>query len=206
MADDLTLPAAGASVATDDVGGKHHQRVKLTDGTDGSSTPIGGTDTGGGVAALWVEPHTKIERYVWTPTISATLYTAGDVFGTLLTLPNAARAAGGSGFIQKIVLLDKSQAQRPAVDLVLFDQTMTIQADNATFAPSDADMMNCIGVIPLGAYNAPWAGTPTNNVATAVMHFPYVCVGTSLFGALVIRNAPTMTIGDVQIVISYTRN
>lgn len=48
MADDIEVtPGSGAPVATDDVGGRHYQRVKLTDGTADSATPIkagGGTE------------------------------------------------------------------------------------------------------------------------------------------------------------------
>ena len=38
MADNINItPGAGATVATDDVGGRHYQRVKLTDGAEGSA-------------------------------------------------------------------------------------------------------------------------------------------------------------------------
>ena len=37
MADNIDItPGAGATVATDQVGGRHYQRVKLTDGAEGS--------------------------------------------------------------------------------------------------------------------------------------------------------------------------
>ena len=37
MADNIDItPGAGATVATDEVGGRHYQRVKLTDGAEGS--------------------------------------------------------------------------------------------------------------------------------------------------------------------------
>lgn len=60
MSDGVTIPATGSGTATpvistDDVGGAHIQRVKLTDGTDGSSTAIPGDASGltvqGGTAA-----------------------------------------------------------------------------------------------------------------------------------------------------------
>jgi hypothetical protein len=38
MADNIDIsPGAGATVATDEVGGRHYQRVKLTDGAEGSA-------------------------------------------------------------------------------------------------------------------------------------------------------------------------
>lgn len=60
MANDVTLPATGTGtatpvVATDDVAGKHYQRIKLTDGAEDSATPIPGDANGlatqGSVAA-----------------------------------------------------------------------------------------------------------------------------------------------------------
>jgi hypothetical protein len=38
MADNVDItPGAGATVATDEIGGRHFQRVKLTDGAEGSA-------------------------------------------------------------------------------------------------------------------------------------------------------------------------
>ena len=41
MADDITLPGTGSSVATDEVSSKHYQRIKLVESTDGSAAAIG---------------------------------------------------------------------------------------------------------------------------------------------------------------------
>jgi hypothetical protein len=43
MANDITLPGTGAVVAADDVSSVWYQRVKLTDGTEGSTAAIGGS-------------------------------------------------------------------------------------------------------------------------------------------------------------------
>jgi hypothetical protein len=40
MADNATLPATGTVVATDDIGGVHHQIVKPAFGTDGTATMV----------------------------------------------------------------------------------------------------------------------------------------------------------------------
>jgi hypothetical protein len=40
MADNVTLPASGVDVATDEIGGKHYEKVKLVRGEDGSTTPV----------------------------------------------------------------------------------------------------------------------------------------------------------------------
>lgn len=45
MADNITVtPGTGATVATDEVGGRHYQRVKLAHGVDGSAVDASGTD------------------------------------------------------------------------------------------------------------------------------------------------------------------
>lgn len=58
MADDVTLPGTGAVIAADEVGGKKHQRVKLSVGADGSAADMDATNpvyvaaaTDGGLAS-----------------------------------------------------------------------------------------------------------------------------------------------------------
>lgn len=52
MADNVTLPATGAQVATDDVGGVQFQRVKLDIGGDGASVPVTSIATETTLAAI----------------------------------------------------------------------------------------------------------------------------------------------------------
>lgn len=41
MADNLAVtPGSGATIASDDIGGVHHQRVKISQGADGSATDV----------------------------------------------------------------------------------------------------------------------------------------------------------------------
>lgn len=127
-----------------------------------------------------------------TPTVSTSpAYTAGDALGGLLTFANAARLSGGSGLVQAITVMCKTPALVPALDLYLFNQTFTATSDNAAFAPSDGDMANCIGVIPISAWAAETASS-LNSIATRFpLAFPFLLTGTSLFGQLVTRTAFT---------------
>jgi len=60
MADNVTITeGSGTSVATDDVGGQHYQRIKLTDGAADSSTPVN-VDIGAKANALRVVPANDI--------------------------------------------------------------------------------------------------------------------------------------------------
>jgi len=133
-------------------------------------------------------------RIVQTPTISTGIYAAGDALGGLLTFANAVLATGGSGVITKVVIIDYDQELAP-IDLVLFNQTFTNTADNAPFDPSDADLANCIGYIDIAATD--YSDFTDNSVAAKTsglrMPFPITLVGTSLFGQMVVRSAPTYT-------------
>lgn len=189
MADDVTLPATGAQVATDEVdfggGAAHAQIVKLASGEDGSSARIPGSAARG----LAVEPRLKIERIAATPTISTTAYASGDAVGGLLTFSNAARSSGGSIRLESIQVVDKAQQYAELV-LVLFDRSITPPTDNAAFDPTDAELSNVIGVVPIGG--GFYSGFSDNGVASVTgLGLAAKLNGTDLFGVLVAASAPT---------------
>ena len=147
-------------------------------------------------------------RIVQTPTITAGLYASGDALGGLLTFADAARLAGGTGIITKVVIVDDDQEIAP-IDIVFFDQTFTATADNAPFDPSDADMQNCIGFIDVAATD--YADFVDNSVAAKGsglrMPFAFDLVGTSLFAQLVVRATPTYTAtDDITVKLTISRN
>lgn len=72
MADDVAITAgSGTTVATDDISGRHFQRVKLTDGTADSTTaiPSSGAEPASNAAGLVVRPIT--DDYVVSGTLAA---------------------------------------------------------------------------------------------------------------------------------------
>lgn len=123
-------------------------------------------------------------------TTATTAYTSGDQLGTILTFANAVRQNGATGIIQSATLMDAS-AVIGAVDLYLFDRSVTLAADNAAAAFSDADMLFCLGVISFGT---PIGGTG-NSIATSVAGLGIMPNATSLFGALVTRSANAVFAG-----------
>jgi hypothetical protein len=163
--------------------------VNHTVNAQGDYTPLTTDATG----KLWVRPTPKVVRLSVTPTISSgSAYTSGDVVGGQMTFSGAVRVAGGSGTILSIMVLDKSQAQRAAMDLLFFDRSVTVAADNAAFATSDGDMANCLGICQIGPYNTAWAGTPLNSISyLANVNIPIVLNGTDLYVAAVVRAGPT---------------
>lgn len=83
-------------------------------------------------------------------------YTSGDAFGGKLTF-----LVPGRGVIQNITVID-SEGNNPAMDVAFYDQDFTATADNAAWAPSDADAANLIGVVNLVL----WATAANNGIAT----------------------------------------
>ena len=142
-----------------------------------------------------------------TPTITAGAYTALDAVGGLLTFANVARVSGGTVMIHSVAIADLAK-QSAALTLVLFDRTFTATTDNDPFDPADADLANCVGVIPItpGDYQV-----FNDNAAATLRGVALVATlnGTSLFGQLMLPSgsAPTyastsdltVKIGTVQL-------
>jgi hypothetical protein len=129
-----------------------------------------------------------------TPTITAGLYAAGQNLGGLLTFANAARTTGGGGVIKDLVLIDDA-SQSVQIELWLFNQTFTAGADVAAWTPVEAELENLVTII--SSLEGVWyAGGATATVMAAEVSRRYDVVGTSLFGRLVTRGAPTYVATD----------
>ena len=132
-----------------------------------------------------------------TPTVTAGAYTAGDAVGGLLTFPLAARtniSEGGSVLVNVLIVDDAGQDAE--LELWLFNQTFTAIADNAAWAPSEADLENCIGVVSTVGSTWRAAGTPSVIQIECTRRIDLVAGGTSLFGQLVTRGTPTYAAVD----------
>lgn len=185
-------PGTGANVACDELTYSGDtvklQLIRLVhvEGSEGAKTLTEITTTQG----LAVVARADTQRIAVTSgglTTATTAYTAGDQLGTQFTLANAARASGGTGRIVGIVLLDETDIIG-AVDVIFTRASITLAADNAAYAISDADAANVIAIVPLTA-----ADLGNNRVAQAAnLSIPYDCSGgTSLYCSLVTRTAHT---------------
>lgn len=202
MADNFAYTdGSGKTFRSDDVAGIHYQVVKLDGGGDGATIPIIAPDAT--LAAIPVVPRVKRSRLAVTPTVSSgAVYAAKDNVGGIMTFTSAARASGGSGVVRQVTIADKGQ-QMAALDLVLFSATVAGTAtDNATFAPSDADLANLLAVVQIGGM-ADYQDYSTNSAFSRSVELPYVCAATSLFGVLVARGTPTYT-STTDIVVTLT--
>lgn len=215
MADNVPITAGtGTNIATDDIGGTHYQRVKISIGADGSASDIAG-DTSNGIDVDVTriaagENHlgevggksVVISSSVTRPA-NTTAYAAGDAVTdsttapTVITLSGAGRINGGSGVILAATLIDSAnQTTKGQFELWLFDATATPDNDNAVFTPTDAETETLIGVIP---FNTAYVGDATSGAGGNAVYpvqglsIPFKCGGatTSIFGLIVVRNAYT---------------
>ncbi len=206
MADNVAITAgAGTIVASDDVAGVQYQRVKITPGPDGTATvDVGGRTVDGGStnSAMYVDPRVKAVRISVTPTVSTTpAYTAKDAVGAVMTFSNAVRASGGSCRLEAVQVVDKGQ-QMASLELMLYDRApATTPTDNAIYAPTDAELVNVLAVVPI--YPSDYSVLSTNSVASRLVGAELLLNGTDLFGILVTRGTPTYT-STTALIVSLT--
>ncbi len=212
MADDIAITAGvGTNVATDDVGGRHFQRIKLCLGADGAAT-----DLGLGQAAMAASMPVVLASdqsvvlvaqsgivVAQTPTVTAGAYSAGDAVGGKLTFANAVRASGGSARVVSVVIADKNK-QNVELELWLFNQDFTPTADNAAFAVSSSDLLNCVGVVRINTSD--YASASANGVATVPVGDLLVEAsgGSTLYGQLKCVGAPTYaSTSDIGVKVGF---
>lgn len=183
------------------LGVRNHNSGSTTDG-DYSAISV---DSTGNMNTVSRRDLQRIAVGVTGVTTATTAYTAGDTVGTLITVANAARVTGGGGVIVGVTLIDQSDIIGP-YDVLFFDSTVTLAADNAAFTISDADSLKLVAILQLpGSFDI-----GANRVAQSYnLAIPYVCAGgTSLFAALITRNGHTFfTAGALpQINVYVERN
>lgn len=205
MADNVAITAGtGTSIATDDVGGAHYQKMKLFDGSDGG-TDFAVVDTGNALGVRSRRDLSRISVQSSGLTTATTAYSTGDQVGAIFEFANAARASGGSGTIVGIVLISAADIIG-AYDAAIFDSSVSLAADNAAFTISDADALKLVGLSQLaGAFDI-----GANRIAQAFnVAIPYVCSGSaSLFAGLICRAGHTFfgAATDLQLILYVERN
>jgi hypothetical protein len=136
----------------------------------------------------------RMVRVPAAPSVDTAALAIADVMSTaIIEFPNCATAPGGSGYIEKLTILNRDHAAANflACELQLFSATVTPAAANAAHVLSDADAALHIGNIPMGLVTDMGAN---NSMAVAKgLNLAFVLVGTSIFGILVARAAVTYT-------------
>lgn len=132
-------------------------------------------------------------------------YTAGDVIAdstsapSVITLKNATSDFNGSGVIDSAVCVSSfNNTTKPDLELWLFNAAPAATNDNAAFAPTDAEMLNLVGVIPfpVASFKVGNAASATSGNAACVTTNCGVVINSKagvsdLYAVPVVRNAYT---------------
>jgi hypothetical protein len=181
--------------------------TRMPDGTQKRRMDLGGSQYGDAVVDIALR---AVASATITRPANTDAYTAGDVItatvAAVCEFEDVARVAGGGGTIRAAMLLDSAYvATSLLADLFLFDTAPAIDADNAAWTPTDAELLTLVGVIRFETA-ATWspgdltAGAGGNNVYLARgVNLEYLCAAedTSLYGVLVARNAYVPVSGEV---------
>lgn len=141
---------------------------------------------------------------------NTTQYAAGDVISAVTTnnhfeFADAVRRGPSllSGSISSArIVSSANQATKLDAELWLFDEDIAEVADNFAFAPTDAEMLTLVGIIPFPV--ADWyvgkadSGTDGNAVCQVDgLSIAFQAKTTTLYGQLVARNAYTPISAEV---------
>ena len=136
-------------------------------------------------------------------TTASTAYSDGDQLGTILTF--APSGSPANLMIVSATLVDAANIIG-AVDLFLFDRSVTLAADNVPGpAVSDADSLFCEGVIEF-----PYPKLAGNNriahIDSLAIPVKPAVAATGFFGALVTRSGHTFfgAVGNLQVILHYS--
>lgn len=201
MADDITLNTmtGGDVVGADEISSVKYQRVKMIIGANGTNDgDVSDTNRLPVRSASIIASETSFTRPSDTTT-----YASGDAVNnstsapTVLTFANIARASGLGGIIESATMILSTRATLAGVfELWLFDTTVTMTNDNTAWGISDANLNTSIGCIYFSLRNDGDASSNCIYQATNI-GIAYKCTTTSLFGALVVRNAYVPGNGEV---------
>lgn len=112
---------------------------------------------------------------------------------TILAISGCSRVNGGSGVITNVSLIASDcPTTAPTFEIWLFDSTSTPNNDNSSFAPLDAVVSTCIGVVNFPSSFKGDSSSGGNRVfLSGPISLPFVCenASTSLYVRLVVRSA-----------------
>lgn len=123
-----------------------------------------------------------------------TTYSIGDVVGAAaITFTPTGNGIGVGGEIKAAACISSANATtKPDLQLWLFSSPVpSVTADNAAFAPTDAEMVNFIGRIdfPVASFKAANAGSAAAGNAACVSSGFVLPVPGFLYGVMVVQNA-----------------
>jgi hypothetical protein len=135
---------------------------------------------------------TRVIEQSATPTVTAGGYTAGDVIGGLVTL--TFQTAGGWCALDDIVLVDDADSIS-SITIHVFNQTPSTIADNAAYAPTEADLKKKVAKVTITSFDTEGSdrwGQAAPNITKKLISLP----DNALYFYIVATAAPTFAATD----------
>lgn len=122
-------------------------------------------------------------------TTATTAYTSGDVLGGQMTMDMNIRGSGPIAGCIKSVVISDSSAVIGAVDLFFYNASTTPAADNAAYAPSDAEVQTLVGVLSAATQPVTGAGNKIATLSNLEQDIPFYAPTGALYVVAVTRSA-----------------
>ncbi len=144
----------------------------------------------------------KFRQVQVIPVISAGIYAANDQLGDIMELASFEDKDNKGVLLRDISILDEA-TQSDAMDILFFDRTITIAADNAASIISDADMAFCIGQVKIVAGDYVLSGSTSSmaskrNIDLVLSSNEGVPVA-NIFAVAITRGTPTYAAVDALV-------
>lgn len=140
------------------------------------------------------------------PVVTAGIYVAGDCVGGRLDFANAAAFAGGGGVVKSAIIVDDA-GQDAGLELWLFSTTFASPGDTVPWAGvAEAVLETQVGWITTA--DGLWAAAGTASACAIEVSQRYDCVGTTLFGQLVVpADTPTFAaVDDITVILGLLQD
>jgi hypothetical protein len=201
MADNIALPGTGSVIATDDIAGAQHQRIKIEageswvtntdDGPEGTALELAArvTDNFGDAALMVVNsPQVRNFALIDAGDTTAQTYSIGDAIGGNGELLTSYLDFATSPLLDSICLLDGSDVG-PDVDLYFSGNSHGTVADGAAWAP-DVASLQLGGIIRVPVAAADWVDlgsvkmcvkTPQVRIPDGASQFRFLAIAKSSY-------------------------
>ncbi len=135
-------------------------------------------------------------------TLDTSPYASGDTLADLLEITNAVRTAGGTGTITSVTINDLD-GQAQGLDLIFFDQSVTLSANNNTW---NTAMVNVLHSVAVEAADYKTYGSDSSATIGGLSLAIQPNSGTSIYIGAISRGTGTYTVNGLEIVIGILRD
>lgn len=140
-----------------------------------------------------------------TLSLDTNIYASADVLADRQLLADVVNRPGDRCILQSVVVLDED-AQGIAFDLVFLDSDVTLGAENAPAAITDANARQIVGVVPIASGDYLAASGTTIRVATKsnieLLMRP-LSTGKDLYVGAITRGTPTHTAAGLRLKLGF---